>query len=280
VNNKVHHSPLSSAFSLVVENFIVQIMNNTTETCTGAGVSAGAATLRRGLHMLAALRRAPAGLTVAAIAEALAMHRTSVYRYICVLVEEGYVSHDPHSGRYCATQTDGEMDERAAAVARLTPIMRTISSETGDSSFLICRAGADALCLHREIGSYPIQVLTVTVGHRQPLGVGSAGLALLAALPVAEAEHLIQQNSAALRAYGDMTAARMHLLCEATRNRGWSVVGNSAVPGALGIGAALRDRHGYPRLALSVCSTLDRMPVARQRQIAALLRHSLADVVS
>src|SRR3546814_14240930 len=62
-----------------------------------------------------------------------------------------------------------DLDEQTLSVAQLAPAMRRISAHTGDSSFLICRVGSDSLCLHREIGSYPVQVLAVTIGHRQPL---------------------------------------------------------------------------------------------------------------
>ena len=238
----------------------------------------GASTLRRGLHILAALRRTPDGLDIAGIAQALGMQRTSVYRYISVLVEEGYAVRDPQTGRYRATSTWTQpVDEQTQSVAQLAGAMRRISDHTGDSSFLICRVGTDSLCLHREIGSYPVQVLAVTIGHRQPLGVGAAGLALLAALPTDEAEGIMQQYRDALRSYGQMTVPHMRLLVEATRNRGWSAVGNAAVPGVLGVGVALRDRSGYPRLAVSVSCILDRMPAARQRTIAELIRREIGE---
>ncbi|WP_028356586.1 IclR family transcriptional regulator [Bordetella petrii] len=239
----------------------------------------GARTLRRGLHILAALRGAPDGLDILGIARALAMQRTSVYRYVSVLVEEGYATRDPDDGKYrVASAWAQPADARALSVAQLAPAMRRISDETGDSSFLISRVGSDSLCLHREIGSYPVQVLAVTIGHRQPLGVGAAGLALLAALPADEAEAAMQQNREALRSYGSMTIARMRLLVKATRDRGWSVVGNAAVPGVLGVGVALRDAAGYPRLAVSVSCIVDRMPAARQRTIAELIRRETGAV--
>ncbi|MBO9354565.1 helix-turn-helix domain-containing protein [Bordetella petrii] len=243
---------------------------------TPARNDSGASTLRRGLHILAALRRAPDGLDIAGIARTLGMQRTSVYRYVSVLLEEGYALRDPQTGRYRAAATWAHpADEQTLSVAQLAPAMRCISGQTGDSSFLICRVGSDSLCLHREIGSYPVQVLAVTIGHRQPLGVGAAGLALLAALPADEAEAVMQQNREALRSYGNMTVAHMRLLVEATRNRGWAAVGNAAVPGVLGVGVALRDRSGYPRLAVSVSCILDRMPAARQRTIAELIRRQV-----
>ena len=234
---------------------------------------AGASTLRRGLHILEALRRAPDGLDIVGIAQAVAMQRTSVYRYVSVLIEEGYAVRDADSGRYRAAVTWAQpADMQALSVARFAPAMRRISAATGDSSFLVCRVGSDSLCVHREIGNYPVQVLAVTIGHRQPLGVGAAGLALLSALPADEAEAVISQNQSVLRSYGNMSVAHMRLLVESTRKRGWSVVGNAAVSGVLGVGVALCDEHGYPRSAISVSCIMDRMPTSRQRNVAELIQ--------
>ena len=73
-----------------------------------------------------------------------------------------------------------------------------------------------------------------------------------------------------------MTVAQMRRLAENTRDRGWAVVGNAAVPGVLGVGVALCDASGYPRLAVSVSSLISRMQAPRQRSIADLIRAQLA----
>lgn len=246
-----------------------------------APAESGPATLRKGLRILDVLRQAgQEGLHVVDIAHAAGLQRSTAYRYLDVLMEEGYAMRDTDGPRYRLAGAVASLADtpHAQAVRRLRPVLRQISDVLGDSSFLIGRSGGDSLCLHREIGTYPVQVLTVTVGHRQPLGVGSAGLALLAALPENEVRELMEQNAAAYRAYGGMTVAQMRKLVDNTRTRGWSVVGNSAVPGVLGVGVALRDETGYPRLAISVSSMIDRMPARRQRVIAELIHEQLGRV--
>lgn len=231
--------------------------------------------LRRGLKVLGVLRQAgAAGMHVVDIARAAGMQRSTVYRYLDVLVEEGYALRESGAPRWRVAELGVMMagDPHAQAVRSLRPLLRQISDVSGDSAFLICRAANDSLCLHREVGNYPVQVLAVTVGHRQPLGVGAAGLALLGALPAAEADEVVAQNEQALRAYGGMTVAQMRRLVENTRGRGWAVVGNAAVPGVLGVGVALCDAGGYPRLAVSVSSLISRMQAPRQRSIAELIR--------
>lgn len=242
-----------------------------------SSASGGPRTLRRGLLILETLRRAgPGGLSIMEVARATGIQRPTVYRFLDVLVEEGCARRGADTRRYCVTQAWAPpVDTHAAAVARLQPALRRISDETGDAAFLVCRSGGDSLCLHREVGSYPVQVLVVTVGHRQPLGVGAAGLALLAALPEEESRVIIQDNRNMLPAYGGMSASQMQRLVANTRDRGWSVVGNAAVPGVVGVGVALRDARGYPVLAVSVSSTVDRMPSSRQKQVASIIQREL-----
>lgn len=241
-------------------------------------VSSGPSTFRRGLEVLESLRLAgEQGLTIPEIVSAVGMQRSTTYRFLDVLVGFGCVTRDPLTRRYTVTAAWAAPERsHEAVVEHAKKALRRISDLTGDSAFLICRAGADSLCIHREVGSYPLQVLTVSAGHRQPLGVGAAGLAFLAALPQEEVSVLIEQNKARLGAYGGMTAEQLQLLVNTTRDRGWSIVGNTAVQGVLGVGVALRDLSGRPLLAISVSSVIDRMPVARQKTIADWIAGSLA----
>ena len=121
----------------------------------------------------------------------------------------------------------------------------------------------------------PVQILVIQVGTAQPLGVGAAGLALLAALPEEEAEACIAANAGQLPAYGGMTPERLRLLVAASRERGWSVVGNHATRGVLAVGLAVRNTAGEPVAGISVATTMARLPRARQALMAALIREAL-----
>ncbi|MDO9025939.1 IclR family transcriptional regulator C-terminal domain-containing protein [Zwartia sp.] len=239
---------------------------------------AGPSTFKRGLEVLELLRRAgEPGLTIPEIAAGARIQRSTTYRFLDVLVRFGCVSRDDTTKRYSVRPYWAAPDRSDEAVLEdAKSALRRISDLTGDSAFLICRSGADSLCLHREVGTYPLQVLTVAAGHRQPLGVGAAGLAFLAALPQEEVALLIEQNAPRLGAYGSMSAEQLQLLVNTTRDRGWSVVGNAAVQGVLGVGVALCDPNGQPILAVSVSSVIDRMPITRQKTIAEWIATALA----
>lgn len=239
----------------------------------------GSKTLRRGLRLFALLRHAgDEGLHVAELAASSGVPRPTVYRLLATLGAEGLVERPAAAPVWRARAIDPAPtrgDARRRLVERLRPAMRRISNATGDSTFLVVRDGDDSFCLHREIGDYPVQVLAVTIGHRQPMGVGAAGLAFLAALSPAESGAIIDRSAERLRAYSGMTTATMRRLVDNTRIRGWAVVGNASVRGGLGVGVARLDARGRPLFAISVSSLIDRMTLARQRQIAAVIRDEL-----
>ncbi|MEN6097594.1 helix-turn-helix domain-containing protein [Bordetella pertussis] len=151
------------------------------ETDSGAGPR----TLRRGLMVLAALRdQGPRGLSVTDIARQTGIQRPTIYRLLAALLDAGLVVPLQGTKKY-RTQLAADADLAAPnpRVRQMLPVLRRLADRTGDAVFLVVRDGDDSVSLHREIGSYPVQILATYAGKRQPLGVGSGSMALLAALP-------------------------------------------------------------------------------------------------
>ncbi len=248
------------------------------DTLTSNEGDPGPRTLRRGLLVLRALQENPgAGLTITALARATGLQRPTIYRLLAALTESGFVRNVVGTKRYTACQPlavagDSEQDPR---VQLAYPAMCRLAAATGDAVFLVVRDGHESLSLWREIGPYPVQILATYAGKRQPLGVGSGGMALLARLDDKTIDDIIAQNSGQLELYGGMSPRDMRQLVSNTRTRGYSVVGNYAVRGALGVGCALCDAKGQPFLAISVTAITERMPAVRQREIAALIQEEL-----
>ena len=239
----------------------------------------GSRTLRRGLQVLdAVLQSGRDGLRVVDLCRVADLKRPVVYRLLSTLVESGYVAGHGRF-RYVAGPRLAEHAQRVAPsdfAARLQPVLARVSAACGDAAFAIVREGPASHCIARHVGTHPVQVLVIQVGTRQPLGVGAAGLALLAALPDEEVAAAIASNSPALWRYGSMTPDRMKIMVRATRERGWSVIGNHAIHGVLAVGMAVLSGDGDPVAAISVASTIDRMPRERQQLIARSMREAFA----
>ena len=231
----------------------------------------GSRTLRRGLQVLdAVLAAGGEGLRVVDLCQATGLERAPVHRLLCTLLDSGYVARHGRF-RYTAGPRLAAMAGAAGLpnmAVRLQPVLERVSAGCGDAAFAIVREGAQSHCIARQVGTHPVQILVIQVGTRQPLGVGAAGLALLAALPDAEVQAAMAANAPVLAQYGGMTPERMALLVKATRARGWSVIGNHATRGVLAVGMAVRNAAGEPVAAVSVASTLERMPGERQKLIA------------
>ncbi len=245
----------------------------------------GARTLRRGLQLLDLVQAGgPAGVRVVDLCRAAGLERATVHRLLATLLASGYVA---PLGRF--RYLPGPRLGAAAApgtpnmAVRLQPVLERVSAAFGDAAFAIVREGACSHCIARHVGAHPVQVLVIQIGTRQPLGVGAAGLALLSALSPEQIESVVAANAPQLSAYGGMTPERMRLLVRATRERGWSLIGNHATRNVLAVGMAVRDARGAPVAAISMASTLARMPRERQvlvaRAMAQALREELPDGV-
>jgi DNA-binding IclR family transcriptional regulator len=220
------------------------------------------------------------GLRMADLVELSGLERPTVHRMVQALIELELLRRPTGSKRYVLGEYCREL---AAAVADRSdlraicePVLEGISAETGNSTFLIIRMGLDSLCVARAIGSYPIQVLAVKIGNRQPLGVGAGGLAMLAMMPVADQEEIIRANSPRLSGYGTLTASTLRAILRATQKRGHAVIGHYSVPGVIGIGVALRNSSGAVLGAITTASVESRMArVDQQNAVHCVERHVL-----
>ena len=140
----------------------------------------------RVFELLQVLARADLrGLTVTELVQKTGLSKATAHRLISALVEVGFAYQDLNSKRYharfCGGGTGavgggaGFQDSFPAALERL-------AEATGDTVIGSIREGAAAVCVARLSGSFPIRTLTLDIGDRRPLGVGSGSLAILAAL--------------------------------------------------------------------------------------------------
>ncbi|WP_306204606.1 IclR family transcriptional regulator [Actinoplanes sp. RD1] len=229
----------------------------------------------------AVLRRvgsgAAAGVTTAEVAAATGLPRSTTQRVLAALAEEGFVDRDAVRGRW---HLGPEMfllgsvaAERYDVTSIARDILRTLAEQSGESAFFSARRGDETVCLAGAEGSFPLRSHVLHEGIRFPLGVASAGLAILAYLPAADAREYARRRGGDLAtAYGDShdTASLMRRVT-ATRRRGYAVNPGLLVPGSWGIGAVVFDRSGSPAWALSLTGVESRFHGARTAQLGALL---------
>ncbi len=240
-------------------------------------MTTGTQTLARGLELLKLVAaHHPVGTRLTDLARLSGLERPTAHRLVRCLVREGLLSQQESGkryvlGQYCAQLAEAARNERPIQDA-YAGLLEDIAQTTGDATFLVVQSGFDTLCIGRAVGTYVIQALAVSVGHRQPIGVGAGGLAMLAEMPARDADALIRANQGRLPYYRDLTMTKLRGMVEQARVDGYAVIGNYAVAGVVGVGVALRDSDDNIIGGLSVASIQARMDSKRQALIAQTMR--------
>ncbi|GGW83341.1 transcriptional regulator [Advenella faeciporci] len=203
------------------------------------------------------------------IVEYSGLSKPTVYRLIKELMACGMVMQAANR-RYHLGHFAYELGLVAASNFNLRdicePSLNRLAEITGDTVFLTVRSGDDSFCLDRKTGHFPVKVFSLEIGHRQPLGVGAAGLALLSQIPENEMKIIIQNNERFLGSYGGMNGENLLRLAQNARKAGYSFLSDFAIPGVSGIGMAVVDMMGYPVLSLSVTTISSRMTLSHQNE--------------
>lgn len=244
----------------------------------------GTQSIARGIGLLKVVAEGPPdGLTLAQVAERTGLHRATTHRLLAALTRERLLEQDP-AHRY---HPGVELWVLGASAARRfdirevsRPALERIATETQDTVYLSVRSGHEAICIARHEGAFPIRTLSLNVGDRRPLGVGSGSLALLAFLAEADRQEVLGGIAADLTRYPRFSAAGIRRLVDETRNRGYSFVGGTILPGMSAFGVPILDSHGNAVAALSVAAIDSRMAEPRLSRMVRLVRSQAAAISS
>ncbi|WP_308800252.1 IclR family transcriptional regulator [Agromyces silvae] len=217
-----------------------------------------------------------AGATSAELARRTGLTRPTAHRLLVALAREGLVDHDEASGGWLPGPELYLMGNVAAARFDITElagdIVRSLAIATEESAFLSVRRGDETVCLMREEGSFPIRSFVLAEGVRFPLGVASAGLAILAFLPDHDVDAYLTRHPDLAEGWGAAHAEpALRDRVRETRERGFALNPGLIVEGSYGAGAAVFGRTGAPEWALSVTGVDFRFAEARLPALGRIL---------
>ncbi|GAA1826408.1 IclR family transcriptional regulator [Pseudonocardia ailaonensis] len=240
-------------------------MESTRAEGTNGGISVVA---KVGLVLRTVGAAAAAGTTTSAVARDTGLPRPTAHRLLTDLAAQGFVDRD--RGRWQLGPELFLLGAVAAARYDVTDqardIVADLAEQTGESAFLSALRGRETVCLAGCEGSFPLRSHVLHEGIRFPLGVASAGLAILAHLPPTEADDYLSTTDLTTR-WGPAHSRRaLRSRVEHTRTGGYAVNPGLVVEGSWGVAAAVFDRTGRPRSALSLTGvrsrfTDERIPV-------------------
>jgi DNA-binding IclR family transcriptional regulator len=171
---------------------------------------------------------------------------------------------------YALAATSGRFRSNLREVYR--PSLLRLCGMLNDTVFILVRHGFDAICLDRIDGPFPVRSHSGDIGGRVPLGLGQAGLILLACLPAEEREEVMRFNIPRLHHLGFIDEISMRVrIKECLDNDYVFSSGPGLFPGIAGLAVPVKDRNGETVAALSVAAPSERMSPERLPLIVEML---------
>lgn len=236
----------------------------------------GAQVVSRIAGLLRIVGRKPEGTPLVELVRESGLTRPTVHRLLTSLAAEGLLDHEARTGNWVLGPEVLLLGSVASArfpledIAR--PSLRRLAEQTGESAFFSIRRGDETVCLLREEGSFPVRSFVLHEGVRFPLGVASAGTAILAFLPEREQEQILANWPAHAGIFGEgHTESVVRANVKRTRETGYSVNPGLVLEGSWGMGAAVFDQAGRPAWALSLTGIEPRFREDRQEFLGRLL---------
>jgi DNA-binding IclR family transcriptional regulator len=219
------------------------------------------------------------GLALQAIAAQLGDAKSATRRALVALSIRGFVEATAKRGHYRLGPAIYGLANRPSSVndlvARFRPAVMAVAARTGHSTYLMTRAGFEAICIDMHEGNAVIRTLSGGVGGRIPLGIGPGSLCILSALDDATRATVIEHN--ADRYAERATDARgVKSLVEITRRQGFSHDISQAYPEAAGV-ACLIERPGLGAIAaLSIAMPSAQMTDDIPSEIARIMHEEVS----
>lgn len=235
----------------------------------------GTQSLRRGLELMRLLVDHHAdGIALRDLVTASSLERSTAYRLVACLVEEGYAERDSSTRRYhlgmAAMQLGLVAMNRAPLVEASRLAMRRLARVSGDTVFLIVRQGDYGVCLHREEGQFPIKTLTIDAGERRLLGIGAGGRAIMAELPNEEVAAIYNRHARKYQEAG-VELADLRGSAASTRSNGYATMQDLISVGIAGVGCAFKVSTSI-LASISIGAITPRLTAKRRKELADLIR--------
>ena len=222
-----------------------------------------------------------AGLRLIDVVGATGLTKTVAHRFLGGLVAHGMATVDRTTGRYFLGDRifawAVRMGEHFELADRVAPLLRTLAGELEDTIYFHQRRGDDMICLGRAEGAFPVKTLTLMVGDRRPLGVGSGSLAIAAHLADAELEAIVARRAPAYAEYS-LTPQLLRADVALTREQGFALNVDRVIPGMTGVGMPIRSSDGRPVAAISVVAISPRLAGERRIDVVRRLGDAVAEV--
>lgn len=212
------------------------------------------------------------GIRLTDLIDLSGIDKSTTHRLLVCLLEEGMIERVGNSKSYRlgveALQWGFSPAGMDVLSERFRPVLMRLARMTDDAVFLMVRSGDYVVCLSRVEGDHTTRAYVVEVGVRRLLGASAVGLAMLAQLPEAEADRLLERHEKEY-ARQKYRMADIKRQIQRTRIAGYSQTTSTYID-ADGVGTAFQMTDHY-WAGLSIAVARHRSSPQRLEELGALL---------
>ena len=210
------------------------------------------------------------------------LNQPTVHRTLRALIEEGMVNQNLLTRRYLIGE---EISTLALARSKtvgletiINPHLNELARQTGDTVFLSIRNRLDSICISRITGHHPIQVLSIDIGVRRPLGVGVSGIALLSCLTNQESNSIIDQNHHRFHLLNE-DSKLIHTKVIDARRLGYAYASQGLMQGTSAVSMPIKNSSGTALGAITISTMAARLENKRLETAISLMKEQ-ADLIT
>ncbi len=243
------------------------------ETASTSGLP-GAQAVLRAVGLLKAFTAEQPVLRLPELARGAGLNKTTAHRLLSALANEGLLERLPAGAGYRLGPELLALGSRALGAAGLRAAARgelqALAFATRETATLEVLVGRDVLILDEATGDYVVGSMP-SLGTRWPAHATSTGKVLLAQLPAAALDLLLDGTLAAptARTITDPAALRREL--GRVRRRGWAVAVEELEAGFVAVGAPVLAPDGVAVAAVSIGGPKSRLDHRRLGELGTLL---------
>ncbi len=250
----------------------------------GADSGDAGSALLRGLALIERLAGADRALSLADLAEAVALPKPTVHRIARQLTEHGYLVQEPGDRRYAPAAR-----MRALALATLRSaaqrahqhlILEQLVADVGETCNLTLHDGSEVVYIDRVESHWPLQ-MTLRPGSRVPLHCTASGKLYLALLPARARRRLLASLPLPRhtpRTITDVNALESEL--DRIREARAGTDDQEFIEGLVAAAVPVVDRTGQVIAAVAMHGPIGRLSLDRALAAVPRLRQAAADLTT
>lgn len=206
-----------------------------------------------GMRVIDALRVAPSGMPLKALAEAARLPTSNCHRYLVSFVRCGFVVQDPASGRYDLgpklLQAGLAALARVDAVTIATEALRDVVEESGYTGQLAVWTDKGPVVIRWMVGRVAVRT-SISVGALLPTLGTATGLAFLSFLPNRETSNFLRDEP-------NIDRAAIAEIVADVRAQGYATVSGSHIPGLSAVACPVLDSSGEAAITMTLVGLAD-----------------------